>query len=76
MLASPVAYTLQTIPPDWQLLYSLNPMAGVISGYRSALLGESFHWGSIAVSLAMATVLFVGGMFYFRRVERRFADIV
>ena len=76
MFASPVAYPFEAIPEKWRLLYALNPMAGIISGYRSALLGEPFHWGPFGVSLLVATLMLVIGTFYFRRVERRFADIV
>jgi lipopolysaccharide transport system permease protein len=76
MFASPVAYPFKAIPEKWRLLYALNPMAGIISGYRSALLGEPFHWGPIGVSLLVGTLMLVIGAFYFRRVERRFADIV
>ena len=76
MFVSPVAYPLEVIPPRWQLLYALNPMVGPISGCRSALLGEAFQWGPIAVSAAASFLLFLLGTVYFRRVERRFADIV
>lgn len=76
MFASPVAYPITVVPEKWRLLYALNPMAGIISGYRSALLGEPFHWGMIGVSFLVAMILFVMGAFYFRRIERRFADIV
>jgi lipopolysaccharide transport system permease protein len=76
MFASPVAYPFEVVPERWRLLYSLNPMAGIISAYRSALLGEPFHWGAIGVSITVALLIFAGGTLYFRRVERRFADIV
>lgn len=76
MFASPVAYPLKIVPEKWQLVYALNPMAGVISGFRSAMLGEPFRWGVLGVSFAVAAILFLIGAFYFRRIERRFADIV
>lgn len=76
MFASPVAYSFEKIPESFRLLYALNPMAGLISAYRSALLSQPFHWDAIAVSLMTSLALFLGGIFYFRRVERRFADIV
>jgi lipopolysaccharide transport system permease protein len=76
MFASPVAYPAEIVPPAWQLAYAVNPMAGIISGFRSALLGEPCRWGPVLVSLAVALVVFFAGAFYFRRVERRFADIV
>lgn len=76
MFASPVAYSFEKIPAQWQLIYAVNPMAGIISGYRSALLGQRFHWGAITMSLGVSLTVFVAGTVYFRRVERRFADIV
>ena len=76
MFASPVAYPLKIIPEKWQPVYALNPMVGIISGYRCALLGEPFRWDVLGVSFAVTVVLFLIGAFYFRRVERRFADIV
>jgi lipopolysaccharide transport system permease protein len=76
MLASPVAYPMEVIPPAWRLAYALNPLAGLISGYRSALLGTPLHVGPLAVSCLVAVVCFALGCAYFRRIERRFADIV
>ena len=76
MFASPVAYPYEKVPEGWQLWYAVNPMAGIISSYRSALLGEAFHWDAIGVSVLSAAAMFVAGVFYFRRTERRFADIV
>jgi len=76
MFASPVAYPLSIVPERWRLLYGLNPMAGMISGFRSALLGEPFEWPVIAVSAMAAATILAVGLFYFRRVERRFADII
>jgi lipopolysaccharide transport system permease protein len=76
MFASPVAYPLEVVPEKWRLLYALNPMAGIISGYRSALLNEPIQLGPILVSSFVAVGLFVAGTAYFRKVERRFADII
>ena len=76
MFASPVAYPLSVVPEEYRLWYSMNPMVGMISGFRSGLLGEPLEWGCIAVSTGvMLAVLFIG-LLYFRRTERRFADIV
>lgn len=76
MFASPVAYPLSVIPEKYRLLYALNPLVGMISGFRSALLGEPLQGGCLAVStLSMLAFLFVG-LIYFSRTERRFADIV
>jgi lipopolysaccharide transport system permease protein len=76
MFASPVAYSFEKIPESFRLFYALNPMAGLISAYRSALLSQPFHWDAIAVSSMTSLALFLGGLLYFCRVERRFADIV
>jgi lipopolysaccharide transport system permease protein len=76
MFASPVAYPLTVVPEKYRLLYAINPMVGMISGFRSALLREPLEWGCLAVSTASMLVFLVAGLFYFRRTERRFADIV
>jgi len=75
--ASPIAYPVSIIPEHWRLLYSLNPMAGVIEGFRWALLGkESPDFAVMAISAILVTVLLLGGLVYFRRTERIFADVV
>lgn len=76
MFASPVAYPLKLVPERWQVVYALNPMAGIIDGYRASLLGEPLHGLCLGVSIAAAAVVFLIGVTYFRRFERRFADIV
>lgn len=76
MFASPVVYGLDKIPERWRLVYAMNPMAGIIDGFRSSLLGQPLQTGCLAVSVSSAVVLFGIGMAYFRRCERRFADIV
>jgi lipopolysaccharide transport system permease protein len=77
LYASPVAYPVSLIPERWRLLYSLNPMVGVIEGFRWALLGkESPDFGVMAASTAMVMALFFGGIVYFKRTERTFADTV
>jgi lipopolysaccharide transport system permease protein len=76
MFALPVAYPLDVVPERWRLLYSANPMVGVVSGFRSALLGEPFYWRCIGMSLAVTSVLLVAGAYYFRRVEKSLADII
>lgn len=81
MFISPVVYSMDSIqdrlsPLAWTL-YSLNPMAGVIEGFRWALLGTSHGPGPLlALSAAATSVILVGGMFYFRRMERLFADVI
>jgi len=77
MFASPVAYPSSIVPESWRLLYGLNPMVGVIEGFRWALLGTDTSFGPMTVvSLVTALVLLASGAFYFRRVEKTFADVV
>jgi lipopolysaccharide transport system permease protein len=77
MFASPVAYSASLIPERWRLLYSLNPMAGVIEGFRWALLGtKTPDFLAIAISAVMVVGLLFGGVVYFKRMERMFADII
>lgn len=76
MFVSPVAYPLEVVPEEWQLAYAINPLAGLISGYRAAFLGGALRWDLLAVSMSVAALSFVAGALYFRRVERRFADVV
>ena len=76
---SPVTYPTTKLAtlPDWvQVIYSLNPMTGVIGGFRWALLGQQAPNGLFWLSAAMVLVVLVGGLYYFRRMERIFADVV
>ncbi|MBN2386571.1 MAG: ABC transporter permease [Anaerolineales bacterium] len=75
--ASPVVYSSTIIPSEnWQLVYALNPMAGVIQGFRWALLGTQAPDASLAVSSIVVLLLLVSGLYFFKRMERTFADIV
>ncbi len=77
MYASPVAYSAGLIPTGpWRIIYGLNPLAGVIQGFRWALLGASPPDELMVVSVVMVAVLLVSGLFYFRRMEKTFADVV
>jgi lipopolysaccharide transport system permease protein len=77
LFATPIAYPSSLLPEPWRTLYGLNPMTGVVEGFRWALLGTHSAPGPIiAVSATAATVILVTGAFYFRRMERTFADIV
>jgi lipopolysaccharide transport system permease protein len=76
MYATPVAFPSSIIPEPWRTLSGLNPMAGVVEGFRWALLGRSHNPGALLwVSVAMVTLLLLGGLAYFRRMESTFADI-
>ncbi len=78
MYASPVVYSIDVIPSNgpWRLIYGLNPMTGVIQGFRWALLGSQPPDWLMAVSVFMVLALLVSGLFYFRRMEHTFADMV
>jgi lipopolysaccharide transport system permease protein len=77
MFLSPVAYPASLVPEKWRLLYSLNPMAGVIEGFRWALVGkESPAFELIAISTGIVVALLLGGLVYFKRMERTFADVI
>jgi lipopolysaccharide transport system permease protein len=77
MYASPIVYPIETIPAGiWRVLYGLNPMVGVIQGFRWALLGGSPPDLTMLISVGVVLVLFVSGLYYFRRMEKTFADIV
>ena len=74
---SPVAYPSSLVPEKWRLLYGLNPMTGVVEGFRWALLGKTAAPGQwMAVSVIVTLVLLIGGLYYFRRMEKTFADVV
>ncbi len=77
MYLTPVAYPSSMIPAEWQVIYALNPMTGVVEGFRWALLGTGQPPGIMTlVSSITAVVLLISGMFYFKRMERLFADMV
>jgi len=77
MYATPIAYASSLIPENWRLLYGLNPMTGVVEGFRWALLGIQTSGGSmILVSAAVVVVMFISGLYYFRRMENNFADVI
>jgi lipopolysaccharide transport system permease protein len=77
LFATPIAYPSSLLDEPWRTIYGLNPMAGVVEGVRWALLGTNTAPGPmIALSALVAMVMLVGGAYYFRRMERAFADIV
>jgi lipopolysaccharide transport system permease protein len=76
MFATPVVYPASVVPEKWRLLFALNPMAGVIEAYRAAALGRPVDWRTLGVSCAVVLVITAIGAWQFRRMERRFADIV
>jgi lipopolysaccharide transport system permease protein len=77
LFATPIAYPSSLLSEPWRTLYGLNPMAGVVEGFRWALLGTDTAPGPMMiVSVVVALGLLIGGVFYFRRMEKTFADVV
>jgi lipopolysaccharide transport system permease protein len=78
LYVSPVGFASSVVPQKWRLLYSLNPMVGVIDGFRWAILGGDarIYWPGFLLSTALTLVVLFGGIKYFRRTERIFADII
>ncbi len=77
LFATPIAYPSSLVPEPWRVLLGLNPMAGVVEGFRWALLGKTGDLGPLMlVSVLAVVLLLVGGLIFFRRMERTFADII
>ena len=77
MFASPIVYPSSLVPEKFRILYAVNPMVGIIEGFRSALLGKvAFPYQLVMVSAVVSTVLFSIGMLYFKKAERYFADVI
>jgi lipopolysaccharide transport system permease protein len=75
---SPVGFSSNIVPEQWRLLYSLNPMVGVIDGFRWAILGGNtqLYWPGFLLSLFLVLVILVTGIYYFRKTEKTFADVI
>lgn len=77
MFATPIVYPSSIIPESWRLIYGINPMVGVVEGFRWALLGVDTAPGAmVAVSSLVALGVLITGLYYFRHMERTFADVV
>lgn len=78
LYVSPVGFSSAIVPDQYRMLYALNPMVGAIDGFRWAMFGTSGSpdWTTTTLSVATSTVLLVGGIIYFRKVERQFADVI
>jgi lipopolysaccharide transport system permease protein len=76
LFITPVAYSTSLVPEKWQAIYALNPMVGVVDGFRWALLGRTPPGPMGFVSAAATALLLIGGLMYFRRMEKSFADII
>jgi lipopolysaccharide transport system permease protein len=75
---SPVGFSSNIVPEKWRLIYSLNPMVGVIDGFRWAILrgNSSIYWPGFSLSLLLVGLLLISGIWYFRKTERTFADVI
>ena len=78
LYVSPVGFSSNIVPEQWRLLYSLNPMVGVIDGFRWAILGGDtrLYWPGFLLSLSLVLVILVTGIVYFRKTEKTFADVI
>jgi len=76
MFATPIIYPAGLVPSRWRWALNLNPLTGIIEGYRAAFFGRPFDWDALAISAAITFALLFYAAYYFRRVERTFADIV
>ena len=76
MFVSPVVYPLALVPEQWRLLYSLNPLVGIIEGFRAALFEKSINWPALAISTIITMTLLVYAAYAFDRREKTFADII
>jgi lipopolysaccharide transport system permease protein len=73
---TPIVYSSSVIPEKWRFVYALNPMVGVVDGFRWALLGKSAPEATVWISVLVTIVVLVSGLYYFRRMERTFADTI
>jgi len=76
MFSSPVLYPSRLVPGRWGWLYALNPLTGIIDGFRAALLRQPFPWTAVGASAAVILVLLAASLHAFRRMEDSFADVV
>ena len=76
MFVSPVLYPVSLVPLNWRILYFLNPLAGLIDGFRASLLGGSFSYFGITVTFCYAIAMLVCAAYLFRRIEQSFADVI
>jgi lipopolysaccharide transport system permease protein len=74
--SAPIVYTATAIPEKWRIIYSLNPIVGVIEGFRACLLGTDIPWMFIVPGIFTSVILVVGGLLYFHRMEKVFVDVI
>ena len=76
MYTAPIVYSAESIPVRFRLIYSLNPLVGVIEGFRSCLLGTPMHWQFIIPGIISGSILFISGAYYFKKMESVFVDVI
>ena len=76
MFASPIIYPQSVVPEKWRWVLTLNPLTGVIEGFRSALVGREFDWPALGLAAGISFALLILGALVFRRLERVFADLI
>jgi lipopolysaccharide transport system permease protein len=76
MFSAPIVYSASSIPETYRILYSINPIVGVVEGFRACLLGTPIPWLYIWPGMITATILLIGGAFYFKRMERIIVDVI
>jgi lipopolysaccharide transport system permease protein len=76
MFLTPVIYPVSFLPERWRWVLRLNPLSGIIEGFRAAVFGRPFHWNGIAISAVITFALLAGAVYVFRRMEGEFADVI
>ncbi|MGD9730290.1 MAG: ABC transporter permease, partial [Nitrospiraceae bacterium] len=76
MYTAPVVYSASTIPEQYRIIYSINPIVGVVEGYRAVFLGTEINWQYIVPGMITAVILLISGAYYFRRMEKVFVDVI
>jgi lipopolysaccharide transport system permease protein len=76
MFASPIVYPLSLVPPQWQNLYALNPLVGILEGFKACLFNSEINIATLTISVAETTILLVCSAYIFRRIEKGFADVI
>jgi lipopolysaccharide transport system permease protein len=74
LYVTPVAFSSKSIPQNWRVWYSINPMAGIVDGFRWCLLNDTFYWQGFAISVAITVLLLINGLRFFSRMEKNFVD--
>lgn len=76
MYSAPIVYSASVVPEKYRIIYSLNPLVGVIEGFRACLLGTPILWHYIWPGMIVAAIIFISGLFYFKRMEYMFVDVI